>query len=233
MRGLIVIPARNEAANIGAVFDELAAQRLGLDVLVVNDGSTDSTASIAASRNARVITHLISLGYSRTLLTGMRYAQDRHFDFCLTLDADGQHDPRFLKDLLARAATPDHPDLVIGSRFLGQTSYRAPWPRRVGMWLFSAVTALVTGRRISDTTCGLRYWSRAAMAEALSAVVGDLDSEMIIYAMRRGLRVAEVPVEIRPRMSGVSMYDAIASIVYPFRTLLAVAILTHQSTRRS
>ena len=233
LRGLVIIPARNEAANIVSVFDELERERLGLAVVVVNDGSGDATAAIAASRGALVLTHLVNLGYSRTLLTGMRYAQRGGFDFCLTLDADGQHDPRFLKDLLARAAQPDGPDLVIGSRFLGKSTYQAPWARRVGMRLFSGLTALVVGQRISDTTCGMRYWSRAAMAEALSAAVGDLHSEMIIYAVRRGLKVAEVPVEIRPRASGESMYDAITSLVYPFRTLLALCILAQKASRRS
>jgi len=96
------------------------------------------------------------------------------------------------------------------------------------MRVFSGLTALVTSRRITDTTCGLRFWSRAAMEEALSAAFGDLHSEMIIYAIRRGLVVAEVPVEIRPRVAGESMYDVVASMAYPFRTLLAVLVLSQR-----
>lgn len=231
MHGLVIIPARNEAANIGPVLEELAAQKLGLPVLVVDDGSSDGTGEIAAAHDALVVTHLVNLGYSRALLTGMRYAKRGRFDFCLTLDADGQHDPRSLKDLIDRASLPDHPDLVVGSRFLGKGSTRTPWVRRAGMRIFSGLTELVASRRITDTTCGLRFWSRAAMDEALSAAFGDLHSEMIIYAIRRGLIVAEVPVEIRHRTSGESMYDLVASIAYPFRTLLAVLVLAQRASR--
>lgn len=231
MRGLVIIPARNEAANIGSVLEELAAQRLGLPVLVVDDGSSDETGEIAAANDAVVATHLVNLGYSRALLTGMRYATRSGFDFGLTLDADGQHDPRSLLTLMERASQPDHPDLVVGSRFLGLNSDRPPWPRRLGMRIFSGLTALATGRRITDTTSGLRLWSRAAMHEALSAAFGDLHSEMIIYALRRGLAVVEVPVEIRRRASGDSMYGLVSSLAYPFRTFLAVLVLSRRASR--
>lgn len=231
VQGLVIIPARNEATNIGVVLEELASHGLGLPVLVIDDGSTDATGEIATAHKAHVLTHLVNLGYSRALLTGMRYAVQKGFDFCLTFDADGQHDPRFLKHLIDRAGQPDGPDLVVGSRFLGNGGDRTPRVRRVGMRVFSGLTALVAGRRITDTTCGLRLWSRAAMEEALSAAFGDLHSEMIIYAIRRGLVVAEVPVEIRHRTSGESMYDLFASIAYPFRTLLAVLVLAQRASR--
>jgi glycosyltransferase involved in cell wall biosynthesis len=231
MNGLVLIPAHNEADNIGHVLRDLTQQRLGIPVLVVDDGSRDSTRDVALGHNAIVVTHLVNLGYSRALLTGMRYALRTGVDFCLTLDADGQHDPRALKELVDRANMPDSPDLVVGSRFLGRTSARPPWVRRLGMLVFSALTRLVAGRRVTDTTCGLRYWSRAAMDVALSSGFGDLHSEIIIDAIRRGLVVAEVPVEIRHRVSGQSMYDMMASIVYPFRTLLAVLVLTQRAPR--
>lgn len=231
MRGLVVIPARNESGSIGSVLEELAAQRLGLPVLVVDDGSSDTTGEISLAHNAIVATHLVHLGYSRALLTGMRYATRSGFDFCLTLDADGQHDPRSLRTLTDRASQSDHPDLVVGSRFLGKGNDGTPWARRVGMRVFSALTAFFTGRRITDTTCGLRFWSRAVMEEALSSAFGDLHSEMIIYAIRRGLVVVEVPVEIRRRTSGESMYGLVSSLAYPFRTLLAVLVLSQQASR--
>jgi len=228
---LIVIPAHNEAASIAGVLADVAAQRLGVPVLVVDDGSRDTTAEIAAAHGAIVMPHLVNLGYSRALLSGMRYACQRGLDFALTLDADGQHDPTYLKALVERASQPDHPDVVVGSRFLGAANDGTPWVRRTGMRLFSGLTALVTGQRFTDTTCGQRYWSRAAMEAALSAAFGDLHSEMIIYAIRRGLKVVEVPVVIRRRTSGESMYGLVSSMAYPFRTLLAVLVLSQQATR--
>jgi len=231
VRGLLVIPAHNEAASIGGVLDEVAAQGIGLSVLVVDDGSRDDTAQIAVAHGARVATHLVNLGYSCALLTGMRYACRESYDFCLTMDADGQHDPSFLRSLVERGECPDHPDLVVGSRFLGSVSEETPFVRRLGMLLFSWVTAMVAGQRFSDTTCGMRLWSRAAMEAALLAAFGDLHSEMIIYAIRRGLVVVEVPVRIRSRTAGESMYGLVSSLAYPFRTLLAVLVLSQQAAR--
>ena len=232
MNGVVLIPAHDEEASLGGVLEQVARTPLGLPVVVVDDGSSDRTRAIAAGMGATVVSHPVNLGYLRAVQTGMRYALARGFDYCFTLDADGQHDPAALLALRDRALQPDRPDLVVGSRFLLETGYRAPLARRVGMTLFSLLTGWVTGQRVRDTTSGLRCWSRAAVTLAVTEGIGDLHSEMIICALLRGLKVAEVAIQVRPRAHGVSMYNAIAAATYPFKTLLATLVLTRRTRRR-
>jgi glycosyltransferase involved in cell wall biosynthesis len=229
---VIVIPAHDEEPSLGTVLDQVAAVALGLPVVVVDDGSRDRTRQVAAERGAIVVSHPVNLGYLRAVQTGMLFALARGFEYCFTLDADGQHDPAALVALRDRALAPDRPDIVVGSRFVADTDYAAPLLRRAGMTLFSLLTRWVTGQRVYDTTSGLRCWSRAAVRLAVTEGIGDLHSEMIMGAMLRGLKVAEVPIRVRPREHGVSMYDAIAAAVYPFKTLLAALILAQRARRR-
>jgi glycosyltransferase involved in cell wall biosynthesis len=231
MNAVVLIPAHNEAASIAGVLEEIAGVGLALPVVVVDDGSADRTGPIAAAHGATVVTHSVNLGYLRAIQTGMLFARARSFDYCFTFDADGQHDATSLVTLRERALGPDHPDIVVGSRFLVETGYDTPWARKVGMTLFSLLTGWVTGQRIHDTTSGLRCWSRAAMDLAVTEGMGDLHSEMIICALLCGLKVAEVPATVRPRATGVSMYSLFAALAYPFKTLLTAVILTRRARR--
>ncbi len=229
----MVIPAHNEEPNLGGVLDQVSRAGLGLPVVVVDDGSTDRTREVASERGATVVRHAVNLGYLRAIQTGMLFSLASRFDYCFTLDADGQHDPAALVALRDRALGPDRPDIVIGSRFIVGTVDKAPMLRRAGITLFSRLTGWMTGQRVYDTTSGLRCWSRAAVGLAVSEGLGDLHSELIISAIIRGLTVAEVPIQVRPRVHGVSMYNAITSITYPFKTLLTALILTRRARRSS
>jgi hypothetical protein len=230
---VVVIPAHNEEPSLGAVLDQLARSGFGLPVVVVDDGSADGTRQVALQGGATVVSHPVNLGYLRAIQTGMRFALARGCEYCFTLDADGQHDPAALAALRDRALAADRPDIVIGSRFVALTDYAASPARRVGMTLFSWLTRWVTGQRVHDTTSGLRCWSRAAMTLAVTEGLGGLDSEMIICATLQGMRVAEVPVQVRARAHGTSMYNALAAVLYPFKTVLAALILTRRAGRRA
>jgi glycosyltransferase involved in cell wall biosynthesis len=231
MKAVVVIPAHNEEPNLPGVLEQVARAELGFPVVVVDDGSADRTRAIAVEQGARVVSHAVNLGYLRAIQTGMLFMLANGFDYCFTLDADGQHDPAALVALRDRAEMADHPDIVVGSRFLVSTGYRAPLARRAGMSLFSHLTGWVTGQRVYDTTSGLRCWSRPAVSLAVREGLGDLHSEIIIAALLRGLKVAEIPIHVRPRVHGVSMYDAFTSLTYPFKTLLTAVILIRRARR--
>src|SRR5512142_375020 len=138
-----VIPAYDESGRIGdtvtRVRDEVPA-----DVLVVDDGSSDDTAEEARRAGAIVAVHPVNLGYGAALQTGYRYALRHGYGAVLQLDADGQHDPASIPGLLAALEVAD---VVVGSRFLDGRSYRPPLSRRIGMWLFGGIAALLAGRR--------------------------------------------------------------------------------------
>ena len=230
MSGIVVIPAFNEERNLAGVLARLRATPHAGSVVVVDDGSADGTEDVARAQGAVVLRHLTNLGYAHALQTGLTYALRAGFDYCITLDADGQHDPAQIERLIARAQDADRPHIVIGSRFLG-SPYRGPFGRRVGMQLFSHLTRLGGGRRLFDTTSGFKLMSRPAMQALVTLSTGDLHSEMIIYSLLRGMRVAEVPIIVAERQHGESMYDLFASLVYPVKTVVAIALLIAQARR--
>lgn len=225
MRALLVVPAFNEEDSLPATLAELAREAAGLDVLVVDDGSSDRTAAAARAAGVPVLVLPVNLGVGAALQTGFRYALERGYDAAVQFDADGQHDPRDLPALLAPLAGGSC-DLVIGSRFVqGDGGYRAPWTRRLGMRLFSALTSLAVGRRLSDTTSGLRAYSRRVMRLCLEYFPQDFpDAPLLIWLARQGVRWVEVPARMRPRRGGTSFYTFTKSLYYPYKTLLASLI---------
>src|SRR5581483_9360666 len=212
-KGLISIPAYNEEANIGSVLERVRAAQLTEDVLVVNDGSKDATAQIAESHGVRVVTHEVNRGYAAGLQTGMRYALEHGYDYLVFFDADGQHDPRYVADLRARALADGGPDIVIGSRFILPSGYHAPLGRKLGMAVFSWLT-LIGGRRIHDTTSGFKLLRRRAIEILCGQPFNDFHAEMIIFSLVAGLHVEEVPITVAERESGTSMYTWLDSIKY-------------------
>jgi glycosyltransferase involved in cell wall biosynthesis len=224
-KGLIVIPAYNEERNIAKVLRALRECGYPDDVVVVNDGSADATLRVVREEGGRAISHPVNLGYVRALFTGMRFALARDYDYLIFLDGDGQHDPKQVKDLKAAALREGGPDIVIGSRFVKDTGYDAPLGRKLGMLLFSWLTAIIGGRRIYDTTCGFKLIKRPALRTLAKQLFGDFHSEMIIFSLIAGYRVEEVPVNVSEREFGTSMYGALASLMYPFKTSLAIAVL--------
>jgi glycosyltransferase involved in cell wall biosynthesis len=223
--GLIVIPAYNEELTIARVVERVRQSCPDFDLIVVNDGSTDATRDQARRAGAPVISHPINLGYGAGLQTGIRYALERGYDWCVFIDADGQHDPADIHRLEERMRSANA-DLVIGSRFVaggGQTGRNAN--RRLGMLFFSAVTRLLTQREITDTTSGFKLLTRQAMTALRDQDFGDFHSEIVIYLLLLGMRVEEVPIRVVPRQHGRSMYSLSGATLYPFRTLLAILVL--------
>ena len=225
MRALLVVPAYDEEESLPATLAELAREAPGLDVLVVDDGSADGTAAAARAAGVPVLVLPVNLGVGGALQTGFRYALERGYDAAVQFDADGQHDPRDLPALLAPLAAGAC-DLVIASRFVERAGgYRAPWTRRAGMLLFSGLTSLAVGRRLSDTTSGLRAYGRRVMRLCLDYFPQDFpDAPLLIWLARQGVRWTEVPAHMRARRGGTSFYTFTKSLYYPYKTLLASLI---------
>lgn len=223
-RLLVVMPARNESASVAAVIREVREVVPTADVLVVDDASTDRTAQIAETAGARVARLPIHLGVGGAMRLGYRYARDEDYDVVVQVDADGQHDPRYLPRLLTAL---DQADLVIGARFAGEGDYRVAGPRRWAMRALSAVLSPMAGTRLSDTTSGFRAANRAVIglfadwypAEYLGDTV-----EALTYVARRGHRIVQVPVGMRPRSGGTPSQSSTRALLYLGRTV-AVLIL--------
>ena len=225
MRVLIVVPAFNEEECLPASLAELARFVSPRNIVVVDDGSTDGTAQAARNAGIPVLVLPLNTGVGGALQTGFRYALEEGFDVAVQFDADGQHDPSDLQALL-EPLVEGRAELAIGSRFLaGSGDYRAPLPRRLGMFFFSLLTSLVLGRKLSDTTSGLRAYGWRVMRLCLDYFPQDFpDAPLLIWLARNGVPWVEVPVRMRPRLAGRSFYTFTRSLYYPYKTILASLI---------
>jgi len=206
---IVFIPAWNEEQNLPDVLDELRAELPDVDVLVVDDGSTDSTATIAAEHGAEVLSFGTNRGLRAGIAAGYAHASEHGYAYCGRVDADGQHPPAELRRLLELVRSGEC-DVAVGSRFVSGEGY-APYRyapegiRRFGTGLLRRGMQLVLGRPFHDATSGLY----AASAKALPVLAepytsGAPEVEAILRLDRKGLRVLEVPVDMRERASGES-----------------------------
>jgi glycosyltransferase involved in cell wall biosynthesis len=223
-RVLVVIPAWNEQRCIGEVVREVLGELPGVDVLVVDDGSTDDTPAVALAAGAAVARLPINLGVGGARRAGYRYARDRGYDVVVQLDADGQHDPRYLPKLVDGLAEAD---LVIGARFAGEGDYRVRGPRHWAMTMLSAVLSRLARTRLTDTTSGFRACGRPLIelfahwypAEYLGDTV-----ETLVRIARSGYRVRQVPVAMRQRMAGNPSHSPVKATIYLFRAFVVLVL---------
>jgi glycosyltransferase involved in cell wall biosynthesis len=226
VKKLIIIPAFNEEKTIGGVLEEVRDHCPGFDILVINDGSTDSTAAIARSLSGvRVINLPVNLGIGGAVQTGFLYARERGYDATVQVDADGQHKPAEVPKLIEPLERGEA-DAVIGSRFLEKGSYQGLASRRLGIRLFSLTNRLILGLRITDSTSGFRAYNKKAI-EVLSREYPDdyPEPEAIYILQKKKMRIQEVPAEIAGRRGGKSSISFLESVYYMVKVFLAIFVL--------
>ena len=223
MKVLAVVPAYNEASTVGDVVRELR-ERGDLDVLVVDDGSDDGTADAARAAGARVVVLPYNLGIGAAVQSGFLFARKHGHDVAVQVDGDGQHRADEIDRLLEPLARGEA-DVVLGSRYAGETGYRSPALRRLGMLLFSAVVSALTGRRLRDTTSGFRASGRRAIEFLAEHYPEDYpEVEALVLLSRAGFRVVEVPCRFREREAGRSSITGRRSVYYVIKVLLAILV---------
>lgn len=232
-RVALIVPAFNEAKSLPSLFREVeSANSAGADLClwVVNDGSRDSTEEFLARyarthAKARFVSLPLNLGIGRAVQTGLRAAITDSAEIFVQLDGDGQHPPGEVEKLIAPLLA-GKADWVVGSRYLpGAGGAVSSSLRRLGTLFFSFWIRLLTGQRVSDPTSGFRAWNRHAV-QLLAPVYPDDYPEVqsLVTAHRLGLRVAEVPVSMRPRKAGRSSITPIGSVYYMVKVALAAAV---------
>jgi glycosyltransferase involved in cell wall biosynthesis len=223
-RVLVAIPARNEAANLGAVVEELRRARPGDDVLVVDDASTDETPGLARELGCRVVSLAVHLGYGGALQAGVRYGLRKGYPIVVSFDGDGQHDPADIGPLVA--AVDEGCDLAIGSRFLAAGAYQGGPGRRAGRLLFRLLTRALTGLALTDPTSGLKALGpRGQELFALSRFPDRFpDADALVLARRARLRIAERPALMRPSRNRHSMHDGYRAVAYTFNMLFSLLV---------
>lgn len=225
LRRVAIVPALNEELALPAVIDELRAFDPGLDIVVVDDGSVDRTAAVAAAKGARVLRLPFNLGIGGAVQTGFRYAYENGYDLAVRVDGDGQHDPQQLGLVIAPVLRGDA-DIVVGSRFasLGP-GYRSSRTRRVGIRLLAWIVSRIVGQRVTDTTSGFQALNREGIALFARDYPHDYpEVEATVMVFRHRLRLREVPVSMRERGGGRSSITALRSIYYMVKVLLAIFV---------
>jgi glycosyltransferase involved in cell wall biosynthesis len=218
---LVVIPAYNEEASICKVIDGVRKHLPEADVLVVNDGSLDSTSSEVRGKGASILDLPYNLGIGGAVQTGCLYALQHGYEFVLRLDGDGQHHPQEISKLL-KPLLEGEADIVIGSRFLSKEGYKSTFLRRMGIRFFSLVIRLITGGNIKDPTSGFNGMNKKGIELISYKYSSDYpEVEALIIARKRGLRIKEVPVIMKRRKKGKSSIDYLEAIYYMIKVSIS------------
>jgi glycosyltransferase involved in cell wall biosynthesis len=223
---LAVVPAYNEEGTIARVVSAIHEHAPELDVVVIDDGSTDSTAETAAHAGAKVVRHPFNLGIGGAVQSGFTFALDHGYDRLVQIDGDGQHDPREVLRLIDAMDADRSLDMICGSRFLTEESdYVAPISRRTGIHIFAFLLSRIVGQRVTDPTSGFRLYNRRGISLFAHDYPHDYpEVEAVLMVHFHRLRMAEVPVRMFQRGGGVSSIGSGKSVYYMLKVLLAIFV---------
>lgn len=221
-RILIIMPAWNEEESVADTVREVLAASKHYDVLVVNDGSTDATAENAKKAGATVLNLPFNLGVGGAMRAGFKYARRFNYTRVIQVDADGQHDPRNIAEVLDGL---DVADISIGARFADRGDYTVRGPRKWAMSFLAKVISNVAETHLTDVTSGFRAANDHAISQYLdhypAEYLGDTIDSLVV-ALRSGCTVTQVPVEMRPRQGGTPSHNPVKAAIYLGRSIFAL-----------
>ena len=221
---LVLVPCYNEEENIVATIERLKATCPGVDFLVINDCSTDSSPALLKNHGYSYLDLPINLGIGGGVQCGYQYARDNGYDVAVQMDGDGQHDPRYLFHVVDPVLQGQY-DMCIGSRFIQKEGFQTSFMRRVGIRFLSGLIRLLCGKQVLDVTSGFRA-ANSRMIEYFSRhYASDYpEPEAILSASLSGFRVGEVPVVMQERQGGMSSISTFKSAYYMIKVSLALII---------
>ena len=231
---IVIVPAYNEEKTIDSVIYNIKKNK-DVDILVVNDGSSDKTSLIAKNNGVIVIDLPFNLGIGGCMQTGYKYAYKNGYDIAIQIDADGQHDARFIDELI-KPILNDEADLVIGSRYVAKTNYRGSYLRRTGSRFFTFLLKILTGYAIYDSTSGFRAANRKVIKYFSESYPQDYpEVEVIAKLSKMGFRMREIPVEMHERLGGQSSINFKRSIYYMVKVTLAILVncMSHKEHQKA
>jgi len=226
MKFAIIVPAFNEERSIANVVNEinnvLLSNHYQADIIVVNDCSIDSTATLISNLKCISLNLPINLGIGGAVQTGFLFAFEHGYDFAIQIDGDGQHPADELPKLI-NAAIDNKFDVVIGSRFISKQGFQSSAMRRFGINYFKILNRMLVGVDILDSTSGFRLINRKALEIVCEYYPDEYpEPESIIMYSLANLRIGEVAVEMKERTNGVSSIGNVASVYYMFKVSLAI-----------
>jgi hypothetical protein len=221
---LIIVPAYNEEKTIAKVIEDLRSIDLEMDILIINDGSSDAT-SLAARKTgqALVIDLPRNLGIGGAVQTGFKYASRNDYQVAIQFDGDGQHVANEISTLLATLEEGGS-NMVIGSRFLQKNDgFRSTFVRRLGIRLFMVINSVLIGQRITDNTSGFRAYDRRAINFLARYYPVDYpEPEVVILLGKNGFKITEEATLMQERQGGDSSIPGLWGIYYMIKVVLAI-----------
>lgn len=219
---LVIMPAWNESEAVGNTVQEVFDYGPPCDVLVIDDGSRDSTAKVARKAGATVIQLPFNMGVGGAMRTGFKYAKIHGYERVIQVDADGQHDPRDIQAVLDGLA---HADIAIGARFANKGDYVVKGPRKWAMNVLAWTISRIAGTRLTDVTSGFRAANTKAIRQYVdhypAEYLGDTIDSLVV-AIRSGCTVQQVGVSMRERQGGAPSHDPVKAAIYLGRSGLAL-----------
>lgn len=221
---LLIIPAYNEEESLRSLIEEIKAVCPEVDYLVVNDCSSDDTERLLEELGANYITLPCNMGIGGAVQSGYRYAAQNGYDIAIQIDGDGQHDVRFVKDMV-KLIEDKQADVVIGSRFIDKEGFQSSQARRIGIRILSMLIRLMCGAKVKDVTSGFRAVNRRFIELFAENYPDDYpEPEVIVTAKLYGAKIKEVPVVMRERTTGKSSINLKRSVYYMIKVSLAIII---------
>lgn len=224
MKILVIIPAYNEEHTIRNVVNKIQVCIPEADILVINDGSKDNTSIIALDSGANVIDLPYNLGIGGAMQTGYLYAKEKKYDIAVQVDADGQHDPLYIKELI-EPIVQNSADVVVGSRYVNKSSYKSSVIRRIGIIFFSIFVSILINQKLRDTTSGFRAVNKSVIDYFAHYYPTDYpEVDVLVKLKKKNFKIIELPVQMFERQGGKSSITALQSIYYMIKVSLSLLI---------
>ncbi|HHJ9396838.1 TPA: glycosyltransferase family 2 protein [Streptococcus pyogenes] len=201
------------------------------DYIIIDDCSTDNTLAICQKQGFNVISLPINLGIGGAVQTGYRYAQRCGYDVAVQVDGDGQHNPCYLEKMV-EVLVQSSVNMVIGSRFITKEGFQSSFARRIGIKYFTWLIALLTGKKITDATSGLRLIDRSLIERFANHYPDDYpEPETVVDVLVSHFKVKEIPVVMNERQGGVSSISLTKSVYYMIKVTLAILVVRLKGNR--
>lgn len=224
MKKLVIIPAYNEAGNIVKTVTDVVENAPGFDYVIINDCSKDNTLEICREHGFRVIDLPCNMGIGGGVQTGYLYAKRHGYDIAVQFDGDGQHNASYLEQM-AEKLEREHLDMLIGSRYIAKKGFQSSGARRAGIKYFTGLIKLVTGKKITDPTSGMRMVSCDIICQFAEDYPKDYpEPESVVTILKQKKHVEEIAVEMNAREEGTSSISMYNAVYYMIKVSLAILI---------
>ena len=228
MKVLLIIPAYNEALNIEKTVKDVTSNT-NYDYIIVNDCSKDNKKAVFERNNFHMISLPVNYGLTSGIQAGMKYAYQKGYDIAIQFDGDGQHQAKYLKDLV-KEIEKGNCDVAIGSRFANQKKPHSL--RMLGSNLISFCIKITTWKKIKDTTSGMRAYNKQAIEEFVKNKSLTPEPDTLVYLIKRGMKIKEVQVEMSDREFGESYLKPLKAIEYMFNMIFSILFI-RSTTRKN